>query len=203
MRIIDISHDLFKVPVYPGDPEPYVDEIRSIQNGFECNLNAVYTCLHAGTHIDAPNHFVDGAPTIEKIPLGAFIGECMVIEAPPEPITGDYVEKYFPRQKERLLIKAGGQGAFIESGALACVEAGIKLIGVDSPSVGIKGQQGRTHRAFQNADTVILEYLNLADVAPGNYFLIALPLRLSGLEASPCRAVLIADYLFWSGTPQI
>ncbi len=199
MKIIDISNDPFKVPVYPGDPEPYVDVIRSIKNGFECNLNAVYTCLHSGTHIDAPSHFVDDGATIENIPLEMFIGECTVIEVPPEPLTGDYVEKYFPRQKERLLLKGQGQAVFIESGALACVEAEIKLIGVDSPSVGMKGQQGRTHRAFQNAGTVILEYLNLEDVTPGDYLLIALPLKLSGLEASPCRAVLIADYLFWSG----
>ncbi len=199
MRIIDISHDLFKVPVYPGDPEPYMDEIRSIKNGYECNLNAIYTCLHSGTHIDAPVHFVNDGATIEKIPLEMFIGECTVIEVPPEPITGDYVESYFPRGKERLLIKGNGAAAFIESGALACVAAGTKVIGIDTASIGLKGQQGRTHRAFQNAGTIILEYLNLEDVTPGDYLLIALPLKLGGLEASPCRAVLIADYLFWSG----
>ncbi len=199
MRIIDISQDVFKTPVYPGDPEPYIDEISRIKDGQECNLTAFYACLHTATHIDAPLHFVDNALPIDKIPLELFIGECTVIEVPAGAVTGEYVENNFPRGRERLLVRGNGAAAFLESGALAAVQTGIKLIGIDRNSIGIKGQQARTHRAFENSNVVILEGLDLQDVTPGVYFLIAAPLKLSGVEASPARAVLIADYLFWSG----
>ncbi len=54
MEIIDISRDILKTPVYPGDPEGYLDEIKSMRSGEKCNLNAFYTCLHTATHVDAP-----------------------------------------------------------------------------------------------------------------------------------------------------
>lgn len=199
MRIIDISRDIFNTPVYPGDPEPYIDEIKRIKDGEHCNLTAFYSCLHTATHIDAPLHFLDGAADISSVPLELLIGECTVIEVPKGAITGEYVENKFPRGKERLLIKGNGNAAFIESGAAAAAAAGVKLIGIDRDAIGLKGQQEGTHKAFAYNNSVVLEGLNLEDVTPGVYFLVALPIKMSGTEASLTRAVLIADYLFWSG----
>lgn len=199
MRIIDISRDIFNTPVYPGDPEPYIDVIKRIKDKESCNLTAFYSCLHTATHIDAPLHFLDGANSIDKVPLELLIGECTVIEVPSGAITGEYVENKFPRGKKRLLIKGGGNAAFIESGAAAAAEAGVKLIGIDRNSIGLKGQQEGAHKAFAYNNSVILEGLNLEHVEPGVYFLVALPIKISGVEASLTRAVLIADYLFWSG----
>jgi len=199
MKIIDISRDIFETPVYPGDPEPYIDEIKKIKDGDECNVTAFYSSLHTATHIDAPLHFVDKAASVDKIPLELFIGECTVIEVPAGAITGEFVENNFPRGKKRLLIKGNAEAAFLESGALAAVYLGIKLIGIDKDSIGFKGQQARTHRAFENSDVAILEGLNLENVKPGVYFLFAPPIKISGVEASLTRAVLISDYLFWSG----
>ena len=72
MEIIDISKDLLKTPVYPGDPEGYVDPIQSLRAGDHCNLNSVYTCLHTATHVDAPLHFIEGGKTIEKFLSSSF-----------------------------------------------------------------------------------------------------------------------------------
>ena len=58
MRFIDISRDLLTAPVYPGDPEPSVEHFYSIKGGDDCNLSAVYACVHTGTHADAPLHFM-------------------------------------------------------------------------------------------------------------------------------------------------
>ena len=69
MEIIDISRDILKTPVYPGDPEGYLDEIKSMKQGEKCNLNAFYTCLHTATHIDAPLHFINGGSSIDEIPF--------------------------------------------------------------------------------------------------------------------------------------
>ena len=105
MEIIDVSKDLFKTPVYPGDPEGYGDPIQTIRGGDRCNLNAIYTCLHTATHVDAPLHFIDGGKSIDEFSPDIFIGECAVVEAPPGPITGAYADDNIPWQDcERRLI---------------------------------------------------------------------------------------------------
>ena len=45
----------------------------------------------------------------------------------------------------------------------------------------------------------ILENLDLENVESGNYFLVAPPVKIGGAEAAPVRAMLITDYIFWSG----
>ncbi len=202
MEIIDISRDILKTPVYPGDPEGYLDPIESIREGGHCNLSAFYTCLHAATHIDAPLHFIESGAPIDALPLNLFIGECVVIETPPGPITGDYAEKYFPwKTCERLLIKGNGLSYLMESSAYYVCDSGVKLIGTDSASIGTHGTNMSIHKALLGSGTAILEGLDLSHVAPGRYFLLAQPLKLSGVEAAPCRALLIADHLFWTGDP--
>ena len=201
MEIVDISRDLVKTPVYPGDPEGYVDPILSLRAGDNCNLNSIYTCLHTATHVDAPLHFIDGGATIDKFPPELFIGECVVVEAPPGPITGAYAEDNFPWQgAERLLIKGNGLSYLMESSAYYVVDSGIKLIGTDSQTIGNHGSNQVIHRALLSADIPIIEGLDLSDVEPGRYFLMAQPLKISGVEAAPCRAVLVKDHLFWSGS---
>ncbi len=200
MEIIDISRDLLKTPVYPGDPEGYVDNIKSIRAGDNCNLNAVYTCLHTATHVDAPLHFIDGAGGMETLPLDLFIGECLVVETPPGPITGAFAEEHFPWQDcERLLIKGNGLSHLMDSSAYYIADSGIKLIGTDSQTIGISGSNESIHRALLSENIPIIEGLDLSNVAPGRYFLMAQPLKIAGVEAAPVRAVLVKEHLFWSG----
>ncbi len=56
MNIIDISSDLLRAEVYPGDPEPRVHAIQRLDNDDEFDVTALYACLHSGTHVDAPSH---------------------------------------------------------------------------------------------------------------------------------------------------
>lgn len=201
MEIIDISRDLLKTPVYPGDPEGYIDNIKSIRAGDNCNLNAVYTCLHTATHVDAPLHFIDGADSNDGMPLTLFIGECQVVEAPPGPITGAFAEDNFPWSGcERLLIKGNGFSHLMESSAYYIADSGIKLVGTDSQTIGIHGQNESVHKALLSAGIPIIEGLDLSNVEPGTYFLMAQPLKISGLEAAPLRAVLVKEHIFWSGS---
>ncbi len=200
MDIIDISKDIFKTPVYPGDPEGYVDPIQSIRAGEHCNLNAIYTCLHTATHIDAPLHFIDGGKSIDQFPQDIFIGECVVVEAPPGPITGAYADEHFPWSNcERLLIKGNGLAYLMESSAYFVRDSGVRLVGTDAASIGNHGSNDLIHKAILGSDIPIIEGLDLSNVEPGTYFLLAQPLKVSGLEAAPCRALLIKDHLFWSG----
>ncbi|MBR4287573.1 MAG: cyclase family protein [Clostridia bacterium] len=201
MEIIDISRDLMKTPVYPGDPEGYVDPIKNIRAGDSCNLNSIYTCLHTATHIDAPLHFIEGGNTIDKFPLDLFVGECLVVEAPPGPITGAFAEEAFPWEGcERVLIKGNGLSYLMESSAYYVADSGIKLIGTDSQTIGNHSSNQVIHRALLGADIPIVEGLDLSGVEPGRYFLMAQPLKVSGVEAAPCRAILIKEHLFWTGS---
>ena len=200
MQIIDISRDITKCELYPGDPEVRLEIASALSEGGSCNLSAIYTGLHNGTHADAPLHFIDGAESIDKADLSVYIGECHVIEAPAGPITGEFVDKHFPQGAERVLIKGGGKAWFMENGAEEAAFLGVKLIGTDSMSVGVHGNQTGPHRALLSENIAIIENLDLSNVKPGRYFLLAQPLKIGGAEASPLRAVLLADFIFWSGS---
>ena len=193
MKIIDISKDIFKSEVYPGDPVPTAQRIEKMEDGAECNLTAMSLCLHNGTHIDAPRHFIEGGITAESLELSRFIGECHVVEAPEGAIDKSFVESNLPEDCKRLLIKGNGKAYFAQSGAETAAEAGLLLVGTDSNSVGTHGAQVAPHRALLGADIPLLEGLDLSQVSPGKYFLVALPLKFGSVEATPTRAILISD----------
>ncbi len=197
MNIIDISRTLLKTIEYPGDPKSRHEQVRTIENG-GCNLSAVYACVHTGTHADAPCHFIDGGETIDEADLSKFIGPCTVIEVPQGVISGEYVNKFFPKNCERLLIKGNGLCHFMDSAAYETVELGVKLVGTDADSVGRAGDQTEPHRAFLRNGVAILEGLDLRNVEPGNYFLMAAPVKMGAIDGAPVRAVLVDDYILWN-----
>lgn len=198
MNIVDISRPLLTTIEYPGDPETRLDTVRSIEKGDECNLSAVYACVHTATHADAPSHFLEGGDTIDKADLNKYIGQCTVIEVPPGVITGEYVNKYFPKHCDRLLIKGDAQSFFMESAVYELLDMGLCLIGTDADSVGKSGSQMKTHKAFLQNDIAIIENLDLSEVEAGDYYLIALPVKMGEIEGAPVRAVLIDDYILWN-----
>lgn len=197
-RIIDITKDLVKTPPYPGDPVPELSVFSSFANGDSCNMARLTSTLHCGTHADAPLHFIPGGKTINAVPVDRFIGECRVIEVDTERITGDYVDKHFPKGCKRILIKSGGKAYFDKTGAEELAYYGYILVGTDSMSVGSAADQVGPHKAILGENIAVLENLNLTDVKPGKYFLIAPPVKISGVEAAPVRALLLDGYVFWS-----
>lgn len=198
MKIIDISKNLLTCEVYPGDPKPEAEQISVIGEQSDCNLSVLHTCVHTGTHVDAPLHFIEGGASIEQLPLEPYIGPCTVIAVKAGIITGEYVDKFFPKKCERLLIKGNGRAFFMDSSAEELMDMGVRLIGTDALSVGCKGNQTKPHRAFLSNGVAVLENLDLSEVAPGNYFLFAPPVKLDGMEGAPARAVLIDDHIFWA-----
>ena len=159
----------------------------------------IRTTMHIGTYADAPLHFVQTGKSINQLPLEKFIGECQVIEVPEGRITGEYVNKFFPRTQQRILIKSSGKAFFDKTGAEEAAFLGISLIGTDSDSIGqVGGDEIGPHRAFMDEEVAILERLDLSNVQPGKYILVAQPLKIQGVEASPVRACLLDGYIFWS-----
>ena len=57
MKFIDISKDVMTCEVFPGDPTPTLEQVKTIGYDVEYNLSKIDMCLHNGTHMDAPLHF--------------------------------------------------------------------------------------------------------------------------------------------------
>ena len=197
-EIIDISKDLLTSELYPGDPKPEVSVFSALARGDECNMARISATLHCGTHADAPLHFISGGNSIGAAELDRFIGECSVIKVPPGRITGQYADEFFPKGAQRLLLKSGGTAYFDKTGAEETAYLGYKLIGTDSMSIGGEEDQTSPHRALLGENVAVLENLDLTNVKPGRYFLFAPPIKITGVDAAPVRAVLISGYMFWS-----
>ena len=80
--------------------------------------------------------------------------------------------------------------AFSLGAARALVARGVRLVGLDYLSVAHADEQVPVHRAFLDHGVVLLEGIDLSEIAPGRYELICFPIRLRGLDGAPCRAVL-------------
>lgn len=188
MRIIDITQELFTSNVYPGDKPPSYERIMQIKNGDVINLTTIEMCVHNGTHIDAPCHFIDNGKSIDEMDLEIFVGECTVVSLDGE-VGGREMAEILKKCKPRLLIK--GRINLTTGAAEAMVEGGLKLIGVESQSVGPVDAPKAVHMVLLGHDVTALEGLDLSLVSDGDYFLCAAPLNLGKSDGSPCRAILL------------
>ena len=188
MNLIDITRELMKAPVYPGDPAPQLQPLSRISLGDSSNLTAISACLHNGTHMDAPRHFLPDGTAIDKVDLEACIGECTVIECDGL-LLGDRVEELLPYLKKRVLLKGSVQltpsAAFVLSGA------GLLLLGVEQPSVAPPEYTEEVHRQLLGTGMVLLEGSDLTNARAGEtYLLMAAPVKIAGADGAPVRAVL-------------
>jgi arylformamidase len=72
------------------------------------------------------------------------------------------------------------------------MQSGVQVLGVDGLSIGPYGEMTvRNHLKFCRAGGIIIEVLDLSDAEPGEYGLIALPVKLEGVDAAPARVVLV------------
>ncbi len=188
MILHDISRDTLTCPVFEGDPETTVTELRSIDVG-ECNLSAISMCVHAGTHIDAPLHYCEDGASIDNLRLNTFYGKCTVITVEGI-LTGDDMERLLPYCKRRILFRGLGNTYLSHSAAIVLAESKVVLVGTDADSIATPFDEARPHRELARAGIAVLENLNLESIDDGEYDLCAFPLKLGGLEAAPCRAIL-------------
>jgi arylformamidase len=170
---------------WPGTPEPRQQWLERIADGDLADVSAWTIGSHAGTHIDAPSHFLPDAPDLESIPLETLIGRCVVVDF--EPLEHSAWAGY-----ERVLFKA--QSGITLDAARVLIERGVKLVGVDALSIEASDSVNAgapVHRQLLQANVVVLEGLALFGVPPGEYTLVALPPRFQHSEASPARVVLL------------
>lgn len=190
------------LPVWPGDTPFAAPLAWSIAQGATVNLATLTTTAHLGAHADAPCHTEADGAGIDELPLEPYLGFCRVVEVPPEAlIRPEHLGDLELATTPRLLLKTGSVtdparfperfSALSPELAQALVGARVKLVGLDTPSVDpFDSKTLDAHHLLFRGGVANLEGLRLDHVPPGEYELIALPLRLAGLDASPVRAVL-------------
>ena len=189
MSIIDITQELFSCNVYPGDIQPTFERVKTIAHD-KFNLTNIALCVHNGTHIDAPKHFLADGKATHELDLSVFFGKCTV--AGFDGIVGENeIASVLENCHERLLLK--GNCELSDSGAYALAKSHVKLIGVESQSVGNADHPLSVHVILLEKEIIPLEGLNLTAVIPGEYLLSALPLSLEGSDGAPVRAVLLGS----------
>ncbi len=188
--IHDISRDTINTPVYDGDPETIAQKIKSIDNGDGYNLTEISMSVHSGTHIDAPLHFCKDGKSIDNIRLNTFFGKCTVISVSGI-LTGEDMERLLPYCKRRVLFHGEGKTFISHSAAIVLSESRVVLVGTDAASIAPSFDEDKTHRQLARAGIAVLENLNLSAIDDGEYDLCAFPIKLGGLEAAPCRAIIL------------
>ena len=208
MQFFDITVPISNsVPIYEGDPRALVESTSRIIDGAPANVSKLCFGAHTGTHIDAPNHFIEGTRRIDDLDLEKLIGPCRVHQLDenvtvirPEHLSGLEGIK-------RILLKTRNSAFWNESekgfrtdftyitpeAAKFLVEIGCQLIGIDYLSVERFGSEDfETHRILLEREIVVLEGVDLRDVSAGEYELICLPLKYIGGngDGAPARTIL-------------
>ena len=209
MTIYDISLVISAdLPVWPDDPPVEVVLASSMDKGDRINITRLAISAHTGTHVDAPNHFLNNHSTVESMDLEVLTGPCYVTQLPDDvdeisaevlervPIGANTTRLLFGTRNSKLW--ASGEKQFrkdfvavSQDGAEWLVAHGVKLVGVDYLSVAAFEDPFQTHLALLEAGVVILEGLDLSRVPRGFYDLYCLPLKILGADGAPARTILV------------
>lgn len=190
MILHDISADTLTAPVFEGDPPTEVTRLKNIDDFDEYNLSSISMSAHAGTHIDAPLHYYEEGAAIDRLRLNTFYGKCTVITVKGI-LTGEDMEKLLPYCKRRVLFHGNGNTFLSHSAAIVLAESRVVLVGTDAPSIAPSFDENKPHRELARAGIAVLEGLNLSQIEDGDYEICAFPIKLGGIEAAPCRAILL------------
>jgi len=206
MKIWDISEPIEPgTAVFPGDTPFSAEWVMRMEQGGSCNVSTIRMSVHLGTHTDAPLHFDSKGIDIAAVDLQRYIGRCRVLdvlgEGEPAMVPPAALAPQRLQGAERVLLRTRDRhdhrvfdGRFTAVGpeaARALVAAGVKLVGIDTPSMDHADSKIlEAHRILYRGGTAILENLDLSRIAPGDYELVALPLRIVGSDSSPVRAIL-------------
>jgi len=209
MKIIDISQPLGTgTAEWPGDAPFRLAWTMRRDRGDSVNVAEIALSVHVGTHADGPAHTGDGEAPIGDAPLGRYIGPAAVVHAPGAPaLEESLLDGVDLRGTPRVLFRSRPAvpgavplyfprdfAAITPALARRLVDAGVRLVGTDAPSVDpADSRELEAHRILAAGGVAILENLRLDAVPPGAYVLVALPLPLTEADSSPVRAVLLAE----------
>lgn len=202
MNIIDISMELNeKTIVWVDDEQP---KLIPLARKPEAPINFTWLDFgaHAGTHIDAPYYLFNEKWKSDEVPFEVLLGDCQVIDLTD---VEDFIEvedlKRHNITCERILLKTQNSYdkmekynpnhvALSKEAAEYLRDLGIKLIGYDYQSFERNGAVD-IHRIFMEKNIVALDNLRLKDAEEKLYKIICLPVKVTGIDAAPSRAILI------------
>ena len=208
MKIYDITFPISEnVPVYAGDPNVKIEVAHSLKKGDAANVTQLCCGMHTATHVDAPNHFIDGTRKVHELELEKLIGAARVIEIDKSILAIEPEHLGNLNGVERVLFKTRNSEFWNEpekgfrkdftyispTAARVLADAGIKLVGIDYLSVEKFGSTDfATHITLLEKEIVIIEGLDLREISAGDYELICLPLKIISEtgDGAPARTIL-------------
>ena len=193
-----------QTPVWPGDTRFSAVPTWEIGAGCPVRVSRMSMTTHLGAHVDAPSHYDATGVSIDAVALAPYLGPCRVIDCIVTGLIGagdiaHALDGVPPRVLLRTRVKAPQAEWDPDFSGVAAdaidllARRGVLLIGIDSAS--LDPQESKTleaHQAVRAHKMAILEGIVLDEVPEGDYELIALPLKLAGMDASPVRAILRA-----------
>ena len=208
MKIYDVTVAVSEeVPIYEGDPRVEIESVRRIAGGDSANVSHLCLGAHTGTHVDAPNHFIDGTRRVEDLEIEKLVGHCRVIEVDASVMSIEPSHLGDLDGVERVLFKTRNSAFWNEpekgfrtdftyispEAAKALADAGLKLVGIDYLSVEKFGSSDfATHITLLEHEIVIVEGVDLRQVPAGDYEITCLPLKYVGGtgDGAPARTIL-------------
>jgi len=207
-KFYDISVSLGGESIdFPGDTPYRRKMVQTLEGGDDCNLSEITMSAHAGTHLDAPKHFIGEGKTIDQLPVEKFLLPAVVVHVRNRvSIEPSELEEVSVRSGEAVLFKTRNstedlieRGVFEENfvylsekGADWCLQKGVGLVGIDYITIEKYGSMGApVHRKILGGGILILEGINLKSVPAGKYTLVCFPLKIRDGEGAPVRAVLM------------
>lgn len=208
-KIYDVSIPIRNsMPTWPGDPVVENRLVSSLELNGEANVTYIQMSAHTGTHIDSPKHFINDGKSIDRLDLNILLGQVEVIEIENAVtiIDRSFLEKLARKNwPSRVFFKTNNSNrrllenenfdtnfsALSPGAASYLVEHGVRLIGIDYLSIAPFENGTDTHIVLLSNDVIVIEGLNLADIQPGTYEMVALPILLDGADGAPARVLLI------------
>ena len=203
---IDITLELNDQTIlYPGDSPVSILQTQEISKGERLNMSEINSFnLHVGTHVDLPSHFIDTKLTLEDYPLSSFIGEAVVCEIPGvSKIDKEHIKGLKINDNDHIILKTNNsrlltQGSFTSDYCYLTKAASQELVKLKPRSIGFDyysldpcdSESFDAHIVFAEANIPVFVCLNLNGVEPGKYVFMGTPMALTGVEASPVRALL-------------
>lgn len=200
MTIIDITRSLAEdALVYPGDMPPHFSQ----RDAGLYLISELRMSSHSGTHIDAPVHYLKTGPTVDALQLSHLVGPCRVLDVSGAGSLIDAADlKGRISGSKRILLRTGFSNctSFREDYPSLTMEAaryltsnGTFCVGIDSFSIEQFDCDGSVHRELLGKGCFVIELLDLSSVREGEYTLVALPLKLSGIDGAPARVILLDE----------
>ena len=209
---VDLTYSLDPTtPVVPNYPRVEIGILEStryclLDGRRSLNSTKLSLGVHCGTHMDAPFHFFEDGNTIDRVPLDACAGPALLVDLTPisacEPIDTRQLQVHEARLRDlrKLVLRTDwshqwGRPEYFadhpvvtQHAAQFLVDCGVQLVGVDFPS--LDHPPFPAHTTLLRQGIVIVENLtNLSAIHKEVFNLVVLPLKITGRDGSPVRAI--------------